>query len=403
MSNLKAAIYYPWVYLHGGPERTLAEFLPRTKHEWTVFTHRYEAESTFPSLQSADIRELSPRVSVKRTMKDAARGAWTISRSKLPIADYDALVIFCEGLGDFATVQNRSLPTVNFCFTPLRAAFDPFYERAFLKTRNASLPTRAIHWSVNRAFRVVDRRVWRNYDHVIAISEEVRRRIVKGRLWDGQIETLYPGVDTDRLTPTWEYGKEFLIPGRIMWTKNLELAIDAFRVFLKRRPDLNEFRLTLAGYVDKKSEPYLAALKQRAADLPQVRFIEAPNDADLLRLCQSAYTVLYPPFNEDWGLVPLEAMAVGKPVIAVNRGGPLETVVHQQTGFLTEPRPEAFASVMEELADSPSLVRIMGKMARTRAVEFTWNRFAAGLDDSIERVVESRNFARRTRALARHE
>jgi glycosyltransferase involved in cell wall biosynthesis len=403
MSTLKAAIYYPWVYLHGGPERTLAEYLSRTRHEWTVFTHRFEAESTFPSLCGADIRELSPRVSVKRTIKDVAKAAWTISRSRLPLDNYDALVIFCEGLGDFATVQNRSLPTINLCFTPLRAAFDPFYHRSLLKSRGAGPLTRATHWSANEAFRAVDRRVWRNYDHVIAISEEVRKRIVNGRLWQRQIETLYPGVDTDRHTPTWEYNKEFLVPGRIMWTKNLELAIDAFRAFLQQRPDLGEFRLTMAGFVDKKSEPYLAALKQRAADLPQVRFITAPDDTALLGLCQSAYAVLYPPFNEDWGLVPLEAMAVGKPVIAVNRGGPLETVVHQQTGFLTEPGAEAFANVMEQLADSPSLVRIMGKMARARALEFTWDRFAAGLDDSIERVVESRDLAHTQRALMRHE
>src|SRR5690349_5816904 len=105
MSNLKAAIYYPWVYLHGGPERTLAEYLSRTRHEWTIFTHRYEVESTFPSLRKADIVELSPRVSVKRNIKDVGRAAWTISRSKLPLDGYDALVIFCEGLGDFATVQ----------------------------------------------------------------------------------------------------------------------------------------------------------------------------------------------------------------------------------------------------------------------------------------------------------
>jgi hypothetical protein len=58
---------------------------------------------------------------------------------------------------------------------------------------------------------------------------------------------------------------------------------------------------------------------------------------------------------------------------------------------------------MEQLADSPSLVRIMGKMARARALEFTWDRFAAGLDDSIERVVESRDLPRTERALMRHE
>jgi glycosyltransferase involved in cell wall biosynthesis len=400
MSNLKAAIYYPWVYLHGGPERTLAEYLSRTRHEWTIFTHRYEIESTFPSLRKADIVELSPRVSVKRSIKDVGRAAWTISRSKLPLEGYDALVIFCEGLGDFATVQNRSLPTINFCFTPLRAAFDAFYQRGFLEMKKAGPLSRALHWGANQAFRAVDRRVWSHYDHVVAISEEVKRRIVNGRLWNREIELLYPGVDTDRLTPTWEYRKDFLIPGRIMWTKNLELAIDAFRIFVKRRPDLYDFTLTMAGYVDKKSEPYLAALRQRAADLPQVRFIEAPNDAELRKLCQSAYAVPYTPFNEDWGLVPLESMAAGKPVIAVNRGGPLETIVHQKTGFLVEPRAEEFAKAMEQLADSPSLVRIMGKMARARAMDFTWSRFAAGLDASVERVVESRDSGRKRYAVA---
>ena len=77
----------------------------------------------------------------------------------------------------------------------------------------------------------------------------------------------------------------------------------------------------------------------------------------------------------------LKSMAAGKPVISVNRGGPLETVVHEKSGFLIEPCAEEFAKAMERLADSPSLVRIMGKMARARAMDFTWNRFAAGLDD----------------------
>ena len=102
----------------------------------------------------------------------------------------EALVIFCEGLGDFATVQNRSLPTINFCFTPLRAAFDPYYQRSFLEEKKAGMLSRALHWSANQAFRVADRRVWRGYDHVIAISEEVRRDRER-RLWDRQIELLF--------------------------------------------------------------------------------------------------------------------------------------------------------------------------------------------------------------------
>ena len=62
---------------------------------------------------------------------------------------------------------------------------------------------------------------------------------------------------------------------------------------------------------------------------------------------------MYTPANEHFGIVPLEAMAAGRPVIAVNSGGPLETVRHQSTGLLCEPQPEAFARAMMTLVVRP--------------------------------------------------
>lgn len=392
---MKVALYYPWVYLHGGPERTITELLARSEHTWTVFTNRYEPASTFPGLQAADV--VQPReISVKRTFLHAGYAAATIALQQLPLHGYRALVVFCEGLGDLAVLRNSSLPLACLCFTPLRAAFDYHYQQRYLAMKPGRIWREPLLRSVAAGFRAVDRRLWRRYQRVFAISGEVKRRISVGRLYpEDRIELLYPGVDLERLQPSGVYLKDFLVPGRIMWTKNLELAIDAFRLLLRRRADLSQFTLTLAGYVDRKSVPYLASLRQRASDCPRIRFIESPSDEQLFELCRSAYTVLYPPFNEDWGLVPLEAMALEKPVIAVNRGGPSESVLHGTTGFLVEPTPEAFADHMELLADDPGLVARLGVRARQRARDFHWSHFCARLDETIYELARAGNPERR--------
>lgn len=384
MRRLKVAIYYPWVYLHGGPERTLVEILARSRHEITVFTSRFEPESTFPELRAAPVVELRRRVSVRRSFWNVGGAAVRIASEKLPLDGFDVLVVFCEGLGDLVTIRNSGIPTLCLCFTPLRAAFDPEYQRGYLAMKGSTRGRRLLLTAATAAFRAVDRRLWRRYDRVVAISSEVRNRIVAGRLRaSGDIPILYPGIDRERLEPTWEYLPEFLIPGRIMWTKNLELAIDAYLLFRQRRPDLAHFTLTMAGYVDAKSRPYLAALRARAGSCASIRFVESPSDDELFGRCRRAWTVLYPPFNEDWGLVPLEAMALGKPVIASARGGPLETVVDGETGYLVNPDPASFANAMERLAADEALVRRMGRAARDRAGRFDWKTFCDGLDVSV--------------------
>ncbi len=383
---MKVAIYYPWVYLFGGPERTLSEILARSRHTWTVYTNRYEPESTFPALKTAGIVQFAT-VPTKRSFFRVAQAAGRIAIQKLPLEQHDAYLIFCEGLGDLTLFRNHSVPVACLCFTPLRAAFDPYYQQHYLSISSHRFLREPILRAGAAAFRVLDRYLWKRYRRVFAISKEVEQRIVRGRLFSPEkIDVIYPGVDVTRLVPSEVYDKNFLIPGRIMWTKNLELAIDAFLLLRNRRKDLGDFTLTIAGFVDAKSKPYLAKLRERTAGCERIRFIVAPSDEELFALCSRAYTVLYPPLNEDWGLAPIEAMALAKPVISVNRGGPKETVIHGETGFLVEPQPAAFADSMELLADQPNLVREMGKRARRRALEFDWSIFIEKLDDYVAQL-----------------
>ncbi len=80
-----------------------------------------------------------------------------------------------------------------------------------------------------------------------------------------------------------------------------------------------------------------------------MQFLPSFTDAQRTSLLAACVAVVYTPQNEHFGIVPLEAMAAGRPVLAVNSGGPRESVVDGQTGFLREPQPQAFADAMGRL------------------------------------------------------
>ena len=64
---MRFALYHPWVYLTSGLERTLLELFRRSRHDWVLYTHRYQPETTYPELADFDVVELAPRVSVRGT------------------------------------------------------------------------------------------------------------------------------------------------------------------------------------------------------------------------------------------------------------------------------------------------------------------------------------------------
>jgi glycosyltransferase involved in cell wall biosynthesis len=104
----------------------------------------------------------------------------------------------------------------------------------------------------------------------------------------------------------------------------------------------------------------------------------------LRELYRTCHAVLFPAFNEDWGIVPIEAMSFGKPVLATDRGGPREIVRSGVEGYLEAPEPAAFAARMVDLADTPSLARSLGRTAFKRSEVFSWDTFTARIDQAIE-------------------
>ncbi|XP_006887031.1 PREDICTED: alpha-1,3/1,6-mannosyltransferase ALG2 [Elephantulus edwardii] len=187
----------------------------------------------------------------------------------------------------------------------------------------------------------------------------------------------------------------FLSINRYERKKNLPLALEAL-VELRGRvtaQDWDRVHLVMAGGYDERVlenvEHYqeLKSMVQRC-DLGQhVTFLRSFSDKQKISLLHGCTCVLYTPSNEHFGIVPLEAMYMQCPVIAVNSGGPLESVLHNVTGFLCEPDPVHFSEAMEKFLHKPSLKATMGLAGRARVKEkFSSEAFAEQLYQYVTKL-----------------
>ncbi|HTP51287.1 MAG TPA: glycosyltransferase family 4 protein [Anaeromyxobacteraceae bacterium] len=385
---MRVAIYHPWIYVRSGLERTIMELYRRSRHRWTILTSHYDRDGTYPDLKEMGVIEL-PRVSVRRRYGAVLKAAATIAATRLDLSGQDALVVCCDGLGSLLNFRNHAVPSLCLCFTPLRAVYDSEYRARHLARLGAARPLAHLF---EVGFRAIDRRAWQRYSHVFCISETVKRRVLEGGLYppDG-IDIAYAGISGERIRLCDTFEPFFFLPGRIVWTKNLELGIRAF-LALRARTGFR-FELVIAGMVDEKSRPYLARLEALAGGDPAIRILQDVTDDAMDDLYGRCHAVLFTSFNEDQGLTPLEAAAHGKPVIAVNRGGPTETVRNGETGLLVDATTDAFLEAMERLVRDPELARSLGRRGAERARLFTWANFVESIDGYLDRMEAGRERA----------
>ncbi|KAK1305820.1 hypothetical protein QJS10_CPA10g01073 [Acorus calamus] len=189
---------------------------------------------------------------------------------------------------------------------------------------------------------------------------------------------LYPAVNVEQFDGPCTYKMNFLSINRFERKKNIQLAISAFAMLQSDgggMKDLAEVSLTVVGGYDKRlteNVQYLEELKSLAEQegvSDQVKFITSCSTAERNTLLSECMCVLYTPKDEHFGIVPLEAMAARKPVIACNSGGPVETIKHEKTGFLCNPTPHEFCQAMLKLVSDPQRAERMGSEARRHVKE----------------------------------
>jgi glycosyltransferase involved in cell wall biosynthesis len=250
-----------------------------------------------------------------------------------------------------------------YCLTPMRYAWDQFdaYFGPDRIGRAASQLMRPVMARLARWDRETSNRV----DRYVAISHYVAGRI--GRYYNREATVVYPPVDTVFYQPNGTTPERFaLVVSALVPYKRVELAMDACA-----RAGIP---LKIVG-----DGPERPALERRATGNAQ--FLGRLSDVDVREMYRRAAVVVLPG-EEDFGIVPLEAQACGRPVVALGRGGARETVVDGETGLLVEqPTIDAFADAIHRVASQ----RFDSVAIRHHAERFGRERFG----DEIETLVRS--------------
>ncbi|PYQ75919.1 MAG: hypothetical protein DMG04_05530 [Acidobacteria bacterium] len=259
-------------------------------------------------------------------------------------------------------VHPGAVPHVCYCLTPMRYAWDQFDayfgpDRVGRAGSGLMRPVmaRLARWDRDTADRV---------DRYVAISHYVAGRIA--RYYNREATVVYPPVDTDFFQPdAASPGVPFaIVVSALVPYKRVDLALDACRI--ARVP------LTIVG-----EGPERARLEASAG--ADVRFLGRRSNEEIRELYRAAAVTLLPG-EEDFGIVPLEAQACGRPVVAVARGGALETVVPNTTGVLVDgATPEAFADAI----DRAIAARFDRSVIRQHAERFSRKRFG----DEMEALI----------------
>lgn len=175
-------------------------------------------------------------------------------------------------------------------------------------------------------------------------------------------------------------GDHVLSVGELTARKGFGFLIEALAMLPSaRRPAL---RLA-CNAVDGEERGRIQALA--AARGVRLAIAVGLNTEQLADEYRAAKFCVYAPVAEPFGLVPLEAMACGKPVVAVNEGGIPESVVDGQTGLLVTREPAAFAAAVDRLAADPALAARLGAQARRHVLEnWSWERSVAALEAMLE-------------------
>jgi glycosyltransferase involved in cell wall biosynthesis len=250
-----------------------------------------------------------------------------------------------------------------------------------------------------------ERRLCRESDHVIATcTDEVAELRALG-LPSGRASVIPCGVDVSRYRPAPAPApagrpRRLLSLGRLVERKGIATVIEA----LAAVPDTE---LVVAGgppadalAADPEARR-LRGLAARVGVADRVRFLGSVASTDVPALIRGCDVVVTVPWYEPFGIVPLEAMACARPVVASAVGGMLDTVVPGATGELVPPRePSRLAAVLRNLLDDPERRAAYGAAGRRRAVDlYDWRRVVARTETVYQAVAGAH--ARPTTEVAR--
>lgn len=364
--EVRAALVHDWLTGMRGGEKCL-EILCRAFPEAPLFTLIHDRGQMSPAIEAMSIRT-SPLQQIPGVLRHY--------RHLLPLMPMAARSWRPEGVDVVISLSHcvaksvrvpPGVPHLCYCFTPMRYAWDG--RAAYLDGWTGKPVRKALAGATLDHLRDWDQATARGVTQFVAISETVRQRIA--RCYGRDSRVIPPPVDTGFYAPdpTTLRDGPYLCVSALVPYKKLDHAVTACSV--SGRP------LVVIG-----SGPERSRLEKLAG--PSVQFLGWQPDEvirDHYRRCRA----LLFPGEEDFGIVPAEALACGAPVIALNRGGVAETVDHRVGWLYDEPGPEALCRAIEgfEAAGRPHDPLIARRKAEALAPDVFRDRIMSLIDEIL--------------------
>lgn len=369
---MKVALVHDYLLEMGGAERVLmvlAEIFPEAPIYTLVCDHKKWTQF-FP-------RERI-RASSLHQVPEFLRGHRRWLLPFLPLAaetinlrDFDVVISSSAGFAK-GIITNSGTVHVSYCHTPTRFLWDLYHYYVNGSSKLNWLKKPILHW-----LRLWDLAASQRVDYFIANSQNTRRRVKKYYNRDSNV--IYPPVDIpsasyslNGLKINAPLGEYFLIASRLLSYKRIDLAVDAF--------NKTGLPLIIIG-----EGPERRRLEKKSGR--NIKFLGwQPEEIKNLYLKHCAAFVF--PGDEDFGIAPVEAMMLGRPVLAFRAGGLLESVIEGRTGeFFDEASPE---SLIEGLLKLKANARnYHPEFVKNHAKKFEKERFVKEIKEFIEKVTES--------------
>jgi len=323
----RVAIIHYWLVGMRGGERVLERLLTLFPED-DIFTHVY-----VPERMSQAIRNQRVRTTFINRLPGAAKHykkylpLMPMALEELDLRGYD-LVISSESGPAKGVIVAPDAFHLCYCHSPMRYLWDHYSEyRASAGTLTKAIMPWSFHklrqWDTVTATRV---------DTILANSNFIKGRIRKA--WGVDSTVVFPPVDVDMFQPSEEIEPRYLWVGQMTAYKRADLAVEAF----------NELGLPLLMVGDGELS---ASLKKRAKS--NITIVDRLNFDELRRAYARARALIFTA-EEDFGIVPVEAMAAGRPVLAFGRGGVMDSIAPGVSGlFFDEQTPESLIAGVEAL------------------------------------------------------
>lgn len=366
--TMKTALLHYWLTNMRGGENVLAE-LCKLYPQADIFTHAYNPEAMIDTINAHRVN-ISFIGKLPRAKVDCQKylPLMPTATERLKLDGYD-LILSSESGPIKGICKPKGSTHICYCHTPMRYIWD-MYEDYY---RDTGIVGKIAMRVFAPYLRKYDLKSADSVDYFIANSHFVAERIK--RIYKRDAVVIHPPVDTDYYSDG-QYDKQdyYLFVGQLIPYKRPDLAIAACKKMNRK--------LIIVG--DGNIRPELEAMAAGA----DVHFAGRPKNTELRKYYAEAKALLFPGI-EDFGIVPLEAQAAGTPVIALGKGGALETVVKDQTGiFFDEPSVESLANAIEEFESLTFEIYLL----KQHAAKFNPTRFRNEIFSFINLKLKDRDY-----------